>query len=99
MEFYKKALAIQRQTLGNTHPDLARTLGEFGGLYLRQSLFDKAEAVYIESERIRREVIIPSFFFFCCFIYFFSAYFIYFYLDIGRRTHGLCKLSIESGCA
>lgn len=51
-----KALAIQRATLGSMHPDVALTLSDYGGLYLRQNMFAKAEEIFMEAEAIRRKV-------------------------------------------
>jgi tetratricopeptide (TPR) repeat protein len=52
LEYAQKALEIRKSLMGPNHASVAECLNNLGGLYFRQSNFNKAAEVYQESLRI-----------------------------------------------
>ena len=52
LDFAQRALEIRKSILGPNHPSVAECLNNLGGLYFRQSSFNKAAEMYQESLRI-----------------------------------------------
>ncbi|GJL61086.1 MAG: hypothetical protein NPIRA03_39430 [Nitrospirales bacterium] len=57
---FQRALAIQEQDLGPTHPDVATSLNNLGELYRSQGQYADAEPLYQRALAIREEALSPT---------------------------------------
>jgi len=55
-EYYLKALQIQKDVLGENHPDTAASYGNLGTLYDKSGEYEKAKEYYLKALQIRKDV-------------------------------------------
>ncbi len=53
--FYKQILELQRETLGESHPNFAQNLSDLANLYRSQGRYNEAEPLYIQALELRRK--------------------------------------------
>ena len=54
-DFYKKALSISEEQLGENHPDTANSLNNLAGFYQNKGQYKEAELLYLRSLKISEE--------------------------------------------
>jgi tetratricopeptide (TPR) repeat protein len=57
IEYYEKALVIQKKTVGEDHPDTVNSYNNLGGAYYEKGQYDKAIEYYEKALAIQKEVL------------------------------------------